>query len=364
MSKNVRLDPTFPDAQLRMQEQVFGDVHPPLCDNDVAEVPPRFVHMSSSADPSCERNVPSVGDSVADDEPHPKSNSYLHSFFHSLVSRHRSNKKHPATERTSLEEGASVNGERIPLLMVESAMGIDDCNISSNLSFSEKRKSEEACNKAVLIASIFLNDYQQARPPTLRSTSDASRASLFIHNCRDSYLWKISKVLVVCSFFFASCLEGDGSVFLPFTLNFFAIILLSADILMQRKLNLSNGKWTLPTLLMMAALSVEMLLVISFPWLRRRFIISSIAKPIVLFHCSDKARHALEAVGTILPVVSRVLALELLLILSFAAVACRLFAKFESFRDLATAWVSLFQCKSKATRMHILGSAAVTDSYE
>ena len=126
MSKNVRLDISFPDAQLRMQEQVFGDVRPPLCDDDVAEDPPRFVHiMPSSADPSCERNVPSAGDSVADDESHPESNSYLHSFFHSLVLRHRSNKKHPATERKSLKEGALGNGERIPLVMVESAMGID-----------------------------------------------------------------------------------------------------------------------------------------------------------------------------------------------------------------------------------------------
>ena len=31
-----------------------------------------------------------------------------------------------ATERKSLKEGALGNGERIPLVMVESAMGIDD----------------------------------------------------------------------------------------------------------------------------------------------------------------------------------------------------------------------------------------------
>ena len=65
-----------------------------------------------------------------------------------------------ATERKSLKEGALGNGERIPLVMVESAMGIDDCNVSSDLSFSEKRKSEETCYQAVLIASIFLNNYK------------------------------------------------------------------------------------------------------------------------------------------------------------------------------------------------------------
>jgi hypothetical protein len=79
--------------------------------------------------------------------------------------------------------------------------------------------------------------------------------------------------------------------------------------------------------------------------MRGRFLVSSIAKPITLFYCSGKARNALEAVGRITPIVLRVVAMELLLILSFAAVACRLYSNFESFRDLSTAWLSLFQCK-------------------
>lgn len=74
-----------------------------------------------------------------------------------------------------------------------------------------------------------------------------------------------------------------------------------------------------------------------------RFWITSACKPVALFYISEKARQAAVSIARIAPIVSRVLALELLLILSFAAVACRLYAQYESFATLSQSWLSLFQ---------------------
>ena len=52
----------------------------------------------------------------------------------------------------------------------------------------------------------------------------------------------------------------------------------------------------------------------------------------------------MEALARIARTVIRVLLIEVVLILSFAAVACRLFQDFESFDHLSIAWLSLFKC--------------------
>jgi cation transport ATPase len=76
---------------------------------------------------------------------------------------------------------------------------------------------------------------------------------------------------------------------------------------------------------------------------RPMILFSSIFKPMVLYYVSKRARDALAALRRILRTVMRVLLMELLIILMFAAIACRLFANFERFRDLSTAWLSLFE---------------------
>ena len=72
-------------------------------------------------------------------------------------------------------------------------------------------------------------------------------------------------------------------------------------------------------------------------------LVSSVFKPLVLFYVSSQARDAFGAVRRILKIVLRVLVMELLLILMFAAVACRMFADFEGFGNLEEAWLSLFE---------------------
>jgi hypothetical protein len=70
---------------------------------------------------------------------------------------------------------------------------------------------------------------------------------------------------------------------------------------------------------------------------------SSLFKPLFLFYVSTRARDALEALRRIIRIVLRVIVMELLLILIFAAVATRLFGTYDSFEDLSTAWLSLFE---------------------
>ena len=76
----------------------------------------------------------------------------------------------------------------------------------------------------------------------------------------------------------------------------------------------------------------------------RRFLVTSVLKPLVLFYASEKARQAFVSITSISPIISRVLALELLLILSFAAVACHLYSHHQNFSTLSASWLSLFQC--------------------
>ena len=54
-------------------------------------------------------------------------------------------------------------------------------------------------------------------------------------------------------------------------------------------------------------------------------LLSTIFKPLILYYVSSQARDTLEALRRIMRIVIRVLLMELLLILMFAAIVCRLF---------------------------------------
>jgi len=70
---------------------------------------------------------------------------------------------------------------------------------------------------------------------------------------------------------------------------------------------------------------------------------TALFKPIVLFYISHQARYALEALSRISRIVARVILIEFFLILSFAAVACRMYKNYESFQGLSSSWLSLFE---------------------
>jgi len=73
-------------------------------------------------------------------------------------------------------------------------------------------------------------------------------------------------------------------------------------------------------------------------------IFSSIFKPIVFFYVSAKARESLQAIFRIGQIVIRVIMIEFVLILIFAAFAQGLFGqRFEDFWTLPSSWLVLFQ---------------------
>jgi len=70
---------------------------------------------------------------------------------------------------------------------------------------------------------------------------------------------------------------------------------------------------------------------------------TSFLKPLVFFYVSSRARESLEAIWRISQIVVRVLVIECLLILTFAAVACRMFGhQHDSFQNLRDSWIHLF----------------------
>ena len=83
----------------------------------------------------------------------------------------------------------------------------------------------------------------------------------------------------------------------------------------------------------------------------RMVLMSSLFKPLVLFYVSQRARDALQALARIFRIVVRVIVMELLLILMFAAVACRLFGHDPSFENLSSSWLSLFELSTTGELM-------------
>ena len=70
---------------------------------------------------------------------------------------------------------------------------------------------------------------------------------------------------------------------------------------------------------------------------------SSLFKPLMLYYVSSRARDAMDVLGRVARGVSRALLMQMFLILMFAAVSVNLFSDFEEFRQLGTAWLSLFE---------------------
>lgn len=257
---------------------------------------------------------------------------------------------------------------------------------------------------SAVVAAAFLQDYETNRPPTFGSANlaDIGEHQVTLFHWKHSFLMNLCRVLATLGIFLSSFLEGcltcesevrnDAFYAQRYTLtglNMFAIVVFAADIAMHRALRrgtpavfsqstivaLITGqtkppqtfeerqkskasmermekhevrvsraeKFIYPLILFCLVLGLENI---------SRFLLvpndtivlySSISKPLVLFYVSSQARDAAAAVGRILKIVLRVLVMEMLLILMFAAVACRLFHNFASFASLDVAWLSLFE---------------------
>lgn len=104
--------------------------------------------------------------------------------------------------------------------------------------------------------------------------------------------------------------------------------------------------WKMPLLWMLLVLTLETWMKMMVP--RKTFVWTGCFKPIVFFYASSKARDALTALYYVSRIVFRVIFIELFLLLSFAAMACHLYFCFESYRDLPTSFLSLFEIQTTA----------------
>jgi hypothetical protein len=240
--------------------------------------------------------------------------------------------------------------------------------------------------RAIRMAAAFLEDYQHNRPPTLSSElatiSDAQLVWVqYVHHGWMPWL----RFLASAALFFSSGFEGFEPDVVPeyavppravaTVLNLTALLVLFLDVYIRhvilysydslvetgagshrhnvlhrvrqsRSLQLVRPLIVFGTVLVCENIS-RILITRDEPHM---VLFTSVFKPLVLFYVSSQARDALEAVRRISRIVLRVLVMELLLILFFAAVAVRLYGHtHEGFADLSTSWFSLFELATTVT---------------
>lgn len=213
---------------------------------------------------------------------------------------------------------------------------------------------------AAFIAACYLMDYEHGRPPSLSSNFQSiTSEQLRLYRIQFSPWWRWLGVnLAVVLLFMAHAVNDISAV----GMHTYAVTILLAEVWMKetlygqdhsRDFGHRDRALVRPMMVFLFALGIE-------SWTRlvmpselaamtlsgRPFIlVTGIFKPLVLFYTSRKARNALEALQRIGKIVTRVLLIEVFLILSFAAVACRMFRSSSGFETLAVSWLSLFERK-------------------
>lgn len=232
---------------------------------------------------------------------------------------------------------------------------------NSDRSNHTKFQTSKSTQNFVALAASFLRDYEAGRPPTLDRNFElvTDRQIRFYEYKFGGYAFQVCMFLASMAFFASSTLEGfhlpTYYVHHLTSLNFIGLAVFILDIWFRYQLQ-SNDTPTKhssssilsqplvrPLILFSILLAIENIARITVTPNESLVLFSSLFKPIVLFYASSKARDAFEALRRILRIVLRVLAMELFLILMFAAVACRLFPEFSPFTDLGTSWFHLFE---------------------
>ena len=242
---------------------------------------------------------------------------------------------------------------------------------------------DEATKKTdyLAVAATFLRDYEANRPPTFaaRRLSDITPRHLELYSIRyGSLAYPAILGAATVGFFVSSFLEGFFNQayhrILLTALNVFCLVVYGVDLwilhelqrpsdnrrhprrnrgrqvarsnntTLDHKVRLSRSQHLVqPLILFGIVLFLENVARLLVTPNKTLVLFSSLFKPLILYYVSSQARDALEALRRIMRIVIRVLLMELLLILMFAAIACRLFHKYERFRNLSTAWFSLFE---------------------
>lgn len=268
-------------------------------------------------------------------------------------------KEYPHSSLTSSHEQsqATAKTETSPLLAKQPSkqQGEKRAVPSSPAAAPARRPLRE--ERAIDIAASFLRDCERGRRPSLPADlSSITDTLLMLMRWKYSVLWQVLTHLACISLFLSSCWESRNRK-VACMMNGFSILVFCVDIIMGSELRkfqydtsddpileLRHSRieeWILPMLIMLFLLGVEMLCTIG----SSQPLWSGVLKPISLFYLSTRAKNALEALNRIFRIVLRVLVMELFLILSFATVACQLYSTHDSFHDLSTSFLSLFQCK-------------------
>jgi hypothetical protein len=214
---------------------------------------------------------------------------------------------------------------------------------------------------AATVAAFYLMDYEAGRPPSLSPNFETiTQEQLRLYRIQFSSLWTWLGVnLAVVLLFMAHAANDVSSV----AMHTYAVLVLLAEIRMKevvygqdrsRDFDHPDRVLVRPMIIFLFALGIESWtrLIVQPDYGRdepnpRPFILATaFFKPLVLFYISGKARSALEALQRISRIVTQVLVVEGFLILSFAAVACRMYKAYDSFENLSVSWLSLFECKS------------------
>jgi hypothetical protein len=209
--------------------------------------------------------------------------------------------------------------------------------------------------KAATIAACYLMDYESGRPPTLPIQFwKISEYQLKLYEVEFSTWWRWLGLYPATLFMFIAYFQ---SRIWTTVLHIHAVVIFLIDLYLRH--GLFGNDWFIDeprkTGRLISRAMLAFLLVLglqSWLWLlwanpEQHFstILASLFKPLIFFYLSRRARDALEALIKVGTILARVVIIELFLILTFAAVACRLYADDEGFGSLAVSWLSLFQCK-------------------
>lgn len=256
------------------------------------------------------------------------------------------------------EENCSLptNGDDIRKVNEDNVLG----SIGDSILQASRRQCSVIKNKNIsaTVAAYFLIDYENSRVATLPSSFGAiTKKQLLMYKIYFSWQWRWFVNIAIAILF----ISHTQNPLVTAILNTCFIAVFAAEIHIRESMygldpredtTHTDRKLVRPMIAFLFFLGLE-------SWMWWGFVtdldtsgsshplFTSFLKPLVFFYVSSKARETLEAILRISQIVARVLMIECLLILAFAAVACRMFGEqFDSFDTLQNSWLNLFKCKS------------------
>jgi hypothetical protein len=218
------------------------------------------------------------------------------------------------------DEKLSISELQLPLIDTSNRIRDDK---SENFETEEMRSSDtsspplekklsEKSSQDVLIAAIFLRDYESSRPCSLPTNTSAIKPlQLFIHHVRFSYVWQFIVYFATGCLFLSSCYDSFGSEgkgrHQQFMLTISSVVVFTLDAMMRTILDerdpnsgvstVANSrvrktraeKWKLPTLAILFAVLIETFIK-TIQNGGKAVVWTGMFKPIVFFYVSSKAR--------------------------------------------------------------------------